>query len=93
MLHALHRGFSAPLARYPYSVAMGSVNVCPGCGHAVTDDEKYLVAQEYEKPPGSTQRDFDLQTLAKGPKRRFHIGHFHKRIGNHVYEFERDGPN
>ena len=72
---------------------MGTGYICPGCGHPVTDDEKYLEAQEYETAPGSTERDVDLKTLAKGAKRRFHVWHFHKRIGKHIYEFERDGPN
>jgi hypothetical protein len=69
---------------------MAEVHVCPGCGLPVVEGEKYLVAQEYENAPGLGQRDFEPEALAKGAKRRFHVGHFHKRIGNLVFEVERD---
>jgi hypothetical protein len=69
---------------------MAEVYVCPGCGRPVVEGEKYLVAQEYENVPGFGQRDFEPEALAKSAKRRFHVGHFHKRIGNLVFEIERD---
>jgi hypothetical protein len=58
---------------------------CPGCGLAVQSGQDFVVAREYE-----TEGDFSLHMnvhdLPIRAERRFHVEHFRRRIGDHVYE-------
>ena len=68
------------------------VYICPGCGYPVAEGDRYLVAQEYETAAGFGQPNVDPDALVQGAERRFHIGHFHKRIGELVYELIPEKP-
>lgn len=69
---------------------MAEVHICPGCGQTVAEGDKYLLAQEYETARGLGQDGVPPDALAKGAQRRFHVGHFHRRIGELVFEVVRD---
>ena len=59
------------------------VYVCPGCSEPVEPGEEYVVAREYEPEPGFS---LHMQGGATGTERRFHVGHFRGRLGDHFYE-------
>jgi len=57
--------------------------VCPGCGLPVGDDEPHVFAREH-----SAERDVTLHMHDHdaGIRRRFHVEHFRRRIGDCSYE-------
>ena len=62
-----------------------TVYLCPGCGQPVEPGEDYVIAQEYKVEP-----EFALHLkradLLESVQRRFHVGHFRGRMGEHYYE-------
>jgi hypothetical protein len=60
------------------------VYVCPGCGEVIEPAEDYVVARAYE-----SQSDFVLHLHgdeSARARRRFHVAHFRRQIGECVYE-------
>ena len=58
---------------------------CPRCRRPVEDDEDYVVALEYKLETGFALH-MKRDDLAVSVPRRFHVGHFRGRIGQHFYE-------
>ena len=60
---------------------------CPGCGQAVQPGDDYVLALEYEEP------GFSLHTsegAPSGAKRRFHVEHFRRQLGERVFVLVRE---
>jgi hypothetical protein len=57
--------------------------VCPGCGLPVGDDETRVDAREHCAESDVTLHMHDHSV---GTRRRFHVEHFRRRIGDCVYE-------
>ena len=57
--------------------------VCPGCGIPVEDDEPHVLAREH-----TAESDVTLHTHdhSASTRRRFHVAHFRRRIGDRVYK-------
>jgi hypothetical protein len=56
--------------------------VCPGCGLPVGDGEPHVDAREHTESE-VTLHTHDHSALTR---RRFHVEHFRRRIGDFVYE-------
>jgi hypothetical protein len=64
--------------------ASAIVYECPGCGEIIERGEDYVVARAYESPS-----DFALHMHgdeSARARRRFHVAHFRRQIGDCVYE-------
>lgn len=64
--------------------ASAIVYECPGCGEIIEMGEDYVVARAYE-----SQSDFVLHLhgdKSAHTRRRFHVSHFRRQIGECVYE-------
>ena len=59
--------------------------LCPGCGRPVSDDEPYVLALEQE---GDSGFGLHIQHSHRpdGARRRFHVEHFRRSIGDYVYQ-------
>ncbi len=61
----------------------GVGNVCPGCGLLVADDEPHVLVREHAAESDVT---LHMHDHSAGTRRRFHVEHFRRRIGDCSYE-------
>ena len=57
--------------------------VCPGCGLPVGHDQPHVDVREYT---GESEVTLHMHDHSAGTRRRFHVEHFRRRIGDCMYE-------
>ena len=60
---------------------------CPGCGKIIEPGEDYVVARAYDSPSDFVLHAHDECARAR---RRFHVAHFRRQIGDCVYGLVQD---
>jgi hypothetical protein len=62
-----------------------TADVCPACGQPILPEDDYVTAREH-----ASKAEFALHSHAERSserlERRFHVGHFRGRLGDHFYE-------